>query len=173
MKDYGDMYGTGRCLNATGEVHSNGSWGNLSFLELSFKSCLEPTAQFRFRENGAMLNLERQGCLAGDYATGPGYYYTDMFFLYVDSVSLDNAACAQNPSKGIYRAVKQTADGGLYVYYKGKHRSSFQTWCAEPRYNDFEKKHYISLSTPCYFHTLFDWNSNFCFGEFLNIFIYS
>ena len=149
MKDYTYRYGKGRCLNATGEVHSNGSWGNLSFLELSYNSCLEPTAQFRFRENGAMLNLKRLGCLSGDYNDGP-VYNTDMFFLYVDSVSLDNAACAQNRSKEVYRAITQTAGGGLSVYFKGKHSSSFQTWCAERQYNYNEKKYYIKLTTSCY-----------------------
>ena len=149
VKDYADNYGRGRCLNDTGEIHSNGSWGNLSFLELSYNSCLEPTAQFRFRDNGAMLNLKRQGCLAGDYASGPGYY-TDMFFLYVDSVSLDNAACAQNASKDIYRAINQTTGGGLTVYYKGKYWSSFETWCAERRYNYREKKYFMRLRRPGY-----------------------
>ena len=157
MKEYTFRYGKGRCLNDTGEIHSSGSWGNLSFLELSYNSCLEPTAQFRFRENGAMLNLKRQGCLAGDYSDGPGHK-TDMFFLYVDPVSLDNVACAQNPSKEIYRAINQTVGGGLSVYYKGKHRSSFQTWCAESR----RYINYIRLTTSCYIYS----SRRFLFGKF-------
>ena len=160
MKEYTYRYRKGSCLNATDEVHSNGSWGNLSFLELSYNSCLEPTAQFRFRDNGAMLNLKRQGCLSGDFSDSPGYH-TDMFFLYVDSVSLDNCACAQNPSKEIYRAINQTTGGGLSVYYKGKHSSSFQTWCAERQYNYNGKKHYIKLTTSCYTNR----NRRFFFGK--------
>jgi hypothetical protein len=39
----------------TGQIQSNGSWGNLSFLGYSDNSCLDPAAQFRFRDNGAML----------------------------------------------------------------------------------------------------------------------
>ena len=158
MKEYTYRYRKGRCLNDTGEIRSSGSWGNLSFLELSYNSCFEPTAQFRFLDNGAMLNLKRQGCLAGDYSTGSGYY-TDMFFLYVDSVSLDNYACAQNPSKEIYRAIKQTAGEELSVYYKGKHSSSFQTWCAKKGYNHIERKHYIRLTTSSYCY-------RFSFGKF-------
>ena len=161
MKDYEYRYRKGPCLNATGELHLNGSWGNLSFLEFSFNSCLEPTAQFRFRDNGAMLNLKRQGCLSGDFSDSPGYR-TDMFFLYVDSVSLDNYACAQNPSKEIYRAINQTSGGRLFVYYKGKHSSSFQTWCAESEYNFIERKAYIKLTTSCYTYN----SERFFFGKF-------
>ena len=52
------------CLKDTGIIQSSGSWGNLSFLELSENTCFDPEAQFRFRDNGAMLNLKRQGCVA-------------------------------------------------------------------------------------------------------------
>ena len=53
-----------------------------------------------------------------------------MFYLYVDAVSLDRSACAQRPNLNIYRAITQTTWGGLAVYYKGRGRTSFQTWCA-------------------------------------------
>jgi hypothetical protein len=119
-------YTSGRCINDTGLIQSTGSWGSLSFLDLSFNSCLDPAAQFRFRDNGAMLNLKRQGCLAAFNKNGSGYDL-DMFYLYVDSVSLDTAACAQKPNEGIYRAITQTPQGKLSVYYKGKEKSSFQT----------------------------------------------
>ena len=161
MKEYTPRYRKGSCLNARGELHSNGSWGNLYFLELSLDSCFEPTAQFRFRDNGAMLNLKRQGCLSGEFSDSPGYH-TDMFFLYVDSVSLDNYACAQNPSKKVYRAINQTAGGGLSVYYKGKHSSSFQTWCAQRKYNYIERNYYIKLVTSC---NTYD-SQRFFFGKF-------
>ena len=167
VRDYTYYYGRGRCFNDTGRIHSSGSWGNLSFLELSYNSCLEPTAQFRFRDNGAMLNLKRQGCVSGDYEAAHGYN-GDMFFVYVDSVSLDNVACAQNSSKGIYRAINQNTWGGLSVYYKRKYSSSFQNWCARRQYNYLERNYYIELRTSCYY-TYND--RKFFFGKFLNIFI--
>ena len=114
------------CISDTGQIQSNGSWGNLSFLGYSDNSCLDPAAQFRFRDNGAMLNLKRQGCLAAFNRNGPGYDL-DMFKIYVGSVSLDTAACAQKPNESIYRAITQTPQGALSVYYKGKDKSSFQT----------------------------------------------
>ncbi|XP_028402111.1 uncharacterized protein LOC114525101 [Dendronephthya gigantea] len=152
------------CINDTGIIQSNGSWGNLYFLELSGDSCLHLTAQFRFRENGAMLNLNRQGCLAGGSLSGSGFNL-DLFYLYVDSVSLDTAACAQNPNKGIYRAINQTTQGALSVYYKGHGKSLFETWCATYEYNyQLSKKYainqHIGLSTRCD-----NWNQRFIFGS--------
>ena len=160
-------YGRGRCINVTGQIQSSGSWGNLFFLEFSQRSCLDPSAQFRFRDNGAMLNLERQGCLAAFNKNDSGYDL-DMFYLYVDSVSLDTNACAQKPSEGIYRAITQTSRGGLSVYYKGRGWSSFQTWCAHrssyyPLSENYNIEYYIGLSTYCYSY----YNSKFIFGEFL------
>jgi hypothetical protein len=127
-------YTSGRCINDTGQIQSSGRWGNLSFLAFSYNSCLYPAAQFRFRDNGAMLNLKRQGCLAAFNKNGSGYDL-DMLYLYVDSVSLDTAACAQKPNESIYRAITQTPQGALSVYYKGKDKSSFQTWCVQIGYN--------------------------------------
>jgi hypothetical protein len=157
-----------RCLSDTGQIQSNGSWGNLSFLEFSDNSCLDPAAQFRFRDNGAMLNLKRQGCLAAFNKNGSGYDL-DVFYLYVDSVSLDTAACAQKPNESIYRAITQTPEGGLSVYYKGKDKSSFQTWCAwytynSPLYRNDGIINYMGLSTRCHFiHS----TQKFIFGKFL------
>jgi hypothetical protein len=166
-------YTSGCCIKDTGQIQSSGSWGNLSFLEISYDSnCLDPAAQFRFRDNGAMLNLKRQGCLAAFHRNGSGYDL-DMFYLYVDSVSLDTAACAQKPNEGIYRAITQTPEGGLSVYYKGKDRSSFQTWCAEYEYNsqlyrNYGIRSYMGLSTRC--HSIY-YTQEFIFGKFLlNIF---
>ena len=120
---------TGLCINDTSILQSQGSdWGNLSFLELS-NDCLDPAAQFRFRDNGAMLNLKRQGCLAGLYKRGSGYFL-DMFYLYVGAVSLDISACAQKPDKNIYRAITQTTWGGLSVRYRRTNNNQFQTRCA-------------------------------------------
>ncbi len=141
------------CIKDTGRIQSSGSWGNLSFLEFSYNSCLDPAAQFRFRDNGAMLNLKRQGCLAAFHKNGSGYDL-DMFYLYVDSMSLDTAACAQKPNKGIYRAINQTAEGALSVYYLGKSRSSFETWCASQSYSyqlgrSLGIQYYVGLTQQC------------------------
>ena len=160
VKEFTYHYTKGRCINDTGQIQSSGTWGNLSFLEFSFNSCLDPAAQFRFRDNGAMLNLKRQGCLAAFHRNGSGYDL-DMFYLYVDSVSLDTAACAQKPNEGIYRAITQTSDGKLTVYYKGKDNSSFETWCAvDGSQNSRLYKNYginpIELSTSrCHFRFIF------------------
>ena len=53
---------TGMCINDTSIIRSRGTWGNLSYLELS-NNCLDPAAQFRFDDTSAMLNLKRPGCL--------------------------------------------------------------------------------------------------------------
>ena len=164
MKEFRYRYDRGPCINDTGQIQSSGSWGNLSFLELSWNSCLDPSAQFRFRDNGAMLNLQRQGCLAAFNKDGSGYDL-DMFYLYVDSVSLDTAACAQKPSEGIYRAITQTSVGRLSVHYKGKKSSSFQTWCARSKhqsqlYQNY-RIYYIALRSPC------SYGYRFIFGTFL------
>ena len=155
MKPVTWRYTKGRCINDTGLIQSSGSWGSLSFIELSYDSCLDPSAQFRFRDNGAMLNIQRQGCLAAFNKNISGNY-RDMFYLYVDSVSLDTAACAQKPSEGIYRAVTQTSNRGLSVYYKGKDMTSFQTWCAQSRYSyqmyqTYGIQYFLELTTYCYY----------------------
>ena len=152
MKRFSSDYTAGAyCIKDTGQIQSSGSWGNLSFLEFSDNSCLDPAAQFRFRDNGAMLNLKRQGCLAAFHRNSSGYDL-DMFYLYVDSVSLDTAACAQKPNESIYRAITQTSDGKLSVYYKGKDKSSFETWCAaawshnSQLYKNYGIKYYMGLT---------------------------
>ena len=143
-----------KCINDSGQIVSNGSWGNLSILELSKNSCFHPSAQFRFRDNGAMLNLKRKGCIAAFNRNGAGYNL-DMFYLFVDSVSLDTNACAQKPNEGIYRAIKHNRHGGLSVYYKGKNRSSYETWWAKYGYSYELGKKYgtfnnIALTTGVY-----------------------
>ena len=174
MKEFSFSY-TAReyCIKDTGQIQSNGSWGNLSFIEFSLHSCLDPAAQFRFRDNGAMLNLKRQGCLAAFH--NESGYDLDMFYLYVGSVSLDTAACAQKPNEGIYRAIKQTPDGKLAVYYKGKDRSSFETWCtgwtstfATPLDKYYGISYIMGLTTLCNSYSA----GRFIFGKFLlnNIF---
>ena len=153
MRQFTDYRYPGICIKDTGQIQSSGSWGSLSFLEFSYNSCLDPAAQFRFRDNGAMLNLKRQGCVTAFHKNGSGYDL-DMFYLYVDSVSLDTAACAQKPNQSIYRAINQTSEGALSVYYKGKNRSSFGIWCAEGRrdlqiWYSGRYYHYIGLTPRC------------------------
>ena len=159
-------YSPGRCISDTGQIQSSGSWGNLSFLRYSYFGCLSPAAQFRFCDNGAMLNLKRQGCLAALHRNGSGYNL-DMLYLYVDSVSLDTAACAQKPNESIYRAITQTPSGGLFFYYKGKDKSSFQTWCAylvynSPLFKNYGIYHYIGLTAAC--HSIYNFEK-FIFGK--------
>ena len=158
------------CVNDPSKLHAQGSsWGKLYFLELS-NNCLDSNAQFRFRDNGAMLNLKRHGCLAAYYKAGSGYYL-DMFYLYVGAVSLDISACAQKPDqmKPIYRAITQTTWGGLSVFYKGNGKSSFQNWCAvnghhEPLAENPGIDPYVKLTTPCTDAP----DKRFHFGEFLH-----
>ena len=100
-----------------------------------------------------MLNVERQGCVAAFHNTSG--YDLDMFYLYVDSVT---NACAQKPNEGIDRAINQTSKGALSVYYKGKDKNSFETWCMCFKYNQ-NVKYYIGLNTEC--------NCRFLFGKFM------
>ena len=165
VKQFSSRYRKGFCIKDTGQIQSSGSWGNLSFLELSYNSCLEPAAQFRFRDNGAMFNLKRQGCIAAFHRNISGYYL-DMFYLYVDSVSLDTAACAQKPNEGIYRAITQTSEGALSVYYKRKDETSLKTWCAvvHAKSDKYGVKYYIGLTTRC--DSILS-SQRFIFGKFL------
>ena len=121
------------CINDTSRIKIGigSSWGTLSYVELS-NNCLDPAPQFRLRDNGAMLNLKRQGCLIALYKAGSGYWL-DMFYNNVDAVSLDRSACAHKPDENIYRALTQTSWGGLSVYYGRNTKSSFQTRCAVPK----------------------------------------
>ena len=152
------------CLKDTGIIQSSGSWGNLSFLELSENTCFDPEAQFRFRNNGAMLNLKRQGCVAAFNRNGSGYNL-DMFYLFVDSVSLDTNACAQKPNESIYRAITHTFYQELSVHYKGNNSSSFGIWRGKVFHSDalrdkYKIPYYIALSPSQRYHLFF-------FGKFL------
>ena len=156
---------TGMCINDTRIIHSESpKWGNVSFVELS-DSCLDPAAQFRFRDNGAMLNLERQGCVAAfakyldeSYIVIEAYVL-DMFFIYVDAVSLDRSACAQRPEKEIYRALTQTSEGALSVNFSRYKESlreyePFDISCAVPKRDKRFTKYYgidlfVGLTRPC------------------------
>ena len=133
---------TGMCINDTRIIQSRGSWGNVSFVELS-NNCLDPAAQFRFRDNGAMLNLKRPGCLFPTYKHGSGYLL-DMLYLYVSSGGLDTDACAENIDRNTDPAITQTSWGGLSV----KHRS--KTQCAVPNTDSrLAIDTYIGLTTNC------------------------
>jgi hypothetical protein len=148
---------TGMCIIDTSIIQSKGGWGSLSFVELS-NNALDPAAQFRFRDSGAMLNLNRAGCLyPEDKYSG---YWLDMFYLFVNERALDGSACV--------RAITQTSWGGLSVYYKGHRKKSFENWCAIPKtYEPFAASHgidaYIGLTTNCTDTK----DKRFNFGKFL------
>ena len=158
----------GQCIKDTGFIQSKGTWGNLSILGLTDNSCLDPAAQFRFRDNGAMFNVERQGCLAAFNRNVLGYDL-DMFYVYVDSVSPETAACANKPNEGIHRAISQNRMRGLSVQYKGKNMTLFQTWCAVSRHHDqlskvFGISYYIGLTTDCHNRST---TQTYVFGQFM------
>ena len=134
---------TGMCINDTSEIQSRGSWGNLSFVELT-NNCLDPAAQFRFRDNGAMLNLKRQGCLSALYKGGSGYYL-DMFYIYLaDNLTLE--ACAQDSDNK--RAINQTLWGGLTLHFKRAKTDPFVIKCAVPKTHPPLANH-IQLTDNC------------------------
>ena len=134
---------TGLCINDTRLLQSDETWGNLSFVELS-NNCLDPDAQFRFRDTGAMFNLKRKGCFEATFRGGIGYYL-DMLYMLLATDPSNN--CVQN------QAVTQTSWGGLSVYYKGYGKSTFQTWCVVPSTNcGIENQGidlYVGLTTNC------------------------
>ena len=133
---------TRMCINDTRIILSRGSWGNVSFVELS-SNCLHPAAQFRFRDNSAMLNLKRPGCLFPRYRHGHGYFL-DMFYLYVNSKDLDTEACAERVDRNTDPAITQTSWGGLSVKYQSK------THCAVPNTDSrLQIDTYIGLTTNC------------------------
>ncbi len=164
------IYSTGGCIKDIGQIQSNGSWGALYFtgIFLDSDSCLHPAAQFRFLDNGAMLSLERQGCLAAFNRNGSGYN-RDLFYIYVGS----EAACAQKPNEGIYRAINQTAEGGLSVYYRQNEKRPFEIWCALHDYSREISDKYgadaiITLTQPCHKTNNYYYTSRrFNFGKFL------
>ena len=104
---------TGMCINDTRVIQSSGSWGKMSFVELS-NNCLDPTAQFRFRDNGAMLNLKRPGCLFPNYRAGSGHWL-DMFYLYVNSKGLDTEACRERVDRNTNPAITQSVLTGIQI----------------------------------------------------------
>ena len=160
---------TGKCIKDTAnEILGKGSdWGTMSDVTL-VTNCLDPASQFRFRENGAMLNLERQGCLTASFKWRTVGHF-DMFFIFVDAVSLDRYVCAQNPSLDIYRVITQTSGGALSQYYKGGNPRTYATRCAEPKTDTgFAKQGldpYIAATTQCNDSS----NKIFNFGKFCNI----
>ena len=140
---------TGMCINDTSKIQSRGSWGNLSYVELT-NNCLDPAAQFRFRNNGAMLNLKRQGCLAALYKAGSGYHL-EMFYMYV-SDNLEFEACAQDSE--IKRAINQTLWGGLILHYKRAKADPLVIRCAVPKTiqplaNNYGIDPHIELTSNC------------------------
>ena len=135
---------TRMCVNDTTILTTKGSWGNMSYLELS-NNCLDPAAQFRFVNTSAMLNLKRPGCLH------PAKYKSlDLLLLWVASfreIELGNS-CSQK------FAITQTSRGGLSAQYKQR------TWCAVPKTQSLT---YFGLTQNCNDAE----NKRFNFGKFL------
>ena len=143
---------SGKCINDTSIKQGNPeSWGYLNFLELS-DNCLDPAAQFQFRNNSAMLNLERQSCLIPRYRGKHGYNL-DMLYIYVAPDGV-NQSCTNNPPVAASRTITQTSWGGLSISYKGNGKSSFETWCVVSGHHpslatDQGIDPYVKLTTPC------------------------
>jgi hypothetical protein len=109
---------TGMCINDTRMILVKGKDRTLFFVELS-NNCLDPAAQSRFLDNGALLNLKRKICFRGtNRSSDNGGYNLPMLYLVFE------------PSSNCPRrhAITQTPWGGLYVYYT-PHK---QTRCAVP-----------------------------------------
>ena len=123
---------TGKCINDTRIIHSRGSWGNVSLVELSY-NCLDPAAQFRFRDNSAMLNLKRPGCLFATHKTANPGYSIDMFYLYVNSKGLNTEACREHVARKTDPAIAQTAWGGLSLRYTRDRSRTLETMCILPK----------------------------------------
>ena len=146
---------SGMCINDTsikqGELES---WGHVIFPELS-NNCLDPAAQFRFRDNGAMLNLKRQRCLVPAYRASSGHWL-NMFYIFVTPDGV-NTSCPDMPVD--HRAMTQTSWGGLSVYYKGSPGwgtvgTQFKTWYAvnatdQRLAHNFGIDPYIGLTRDC------------------------
>ena len=123
---------TGKCIIDTRIIQgATRSWGNVTFVELS-NNCLDPAAQFRFRRNGAMLNVKRPGCLFATYKSGAGHSL-DMFYLYVNSKGLDTEACAEHVERKTDPTITQTSWGGLSVRYTRDKTKNLETMCILPK----------------------------------------
>ncbi|XP_028402632.1 uncharacterized protein LOC114525467 [Dendronephthya gigantea] len=137
---------TGMCIYDTARIQSQSwLWGNVSFLELS-NNCLDPAAQFRFRDNGAMMNLKRQGCLTIFDKRG----LDEMFYLYVPATPVikESSACAD------HRVIEQTSSGGLRGFFNSAAR------CADP-------DGYIKTNPSCLHgeNKRFNFGSVTCYGK--------
>ena len=130
---------TGMCIHVTRLLQTDEYWGNLSFVELS-NNCLDPAGQFRFLDNGAMLNLERKGCLEATSREGHGYGL-DMLYMLLTPDPIDN--CAQR------HAITQISWRGLYVLYIVD-----RPWCVVPETDSRILKdqgidRYIGMTSNC------------------------
>ena len=147
---------TGMCIHDTRILQSYGSWGNLSFVELS-NNCLDPAAQSRFLDNNAMFNLKRKGCLEGTRRGGNGYWLPALYLL-----------LAANPIHNCRdrdHAITQTSWGGLSVYYLSGQRTRCAVLGKDSRLatNPGIDPSYIALTTNCNDAK----NKRFNFGKFL------
>ena len=145
---------TGMCVKDTSIIQSKGTWGNVSYLELS-NNCLDPAAQFRFVDTSAMLNLKRPGYVHPIHADKR----IDLFLLWVASVSeIELGKSCDNKL-----AINQTVWGGLSTKYRDR---NYETWCAVPKSQTLDgkgKDPYFGLTVDCNDTE----NKHFNFGKFL------
>ena len=139
---------TGMCINDTSIIMRKGSWGNMSFLKLS-NNCLDPAAQFRFVDTGAMLNLKRPGCIHPSSINNPGWLA--LWFASFSEIETGNSCNDE-------LAITQTSWGGLSIK---------PSRCAEPktdqRFADQGINSYIGLNQDCNDNQ----NRRFNFGKIL------
>ena len=139
---------TGMCINDTSIIITKGSWGNMSYLELS-NNCLDLAAQFRFVNTSAMLNLKRPGCLHPLHGENPNFLA--LWVASFSEIELGNS-CSQK------LAITQTSWGGLSIK---------PSRCAEPktdqRFADQGINSYVGLNQDCNDNQ----NRRFNFGKIL------
>ena len=140
---------TGMCINDTSIIYSKGSWGNMSFLQLS-NNCLDPAAQFRFVDTSAMLNLKRPGCLFPLPGNNP-------YWLALWVASFSEIKLGRSCNDGL--AINQTSWGGIL--------STKYSRCAErktdQRFAGQGISSYIGLNQDCNDNQ----NRRFNFGKIL------
>jgi hypothetical protein len=145
---------TGMCIHETEVVQHTYPWGTLYFVEFS-NNCLDPAAQSRFLDNGAMFNLKRKSCFEGTNKGDTGYLLP-MLYMLVAKVSSQNCRDKDH-------AITQTSWGGLYVY----HLPYKKTWCAvlgkDDRLANLGIDPYVALTSDCNDAE----DKRFNFGKFL------
>ena len=118
--------------------------GNSHFLEFSDKGCLDPEAQFGFRSDGEMFNLNRtRGCLSASDRNS-----TDQNLVYLDHDSINISSSVSCDDKCL--SVRFTPVGTLSMIYKEENKSSSKPWCAATQgRSNSGRNGSIGLTTRC------------------------